>query len=117
MTPITRSLVAVLAAAPLGLTWAGNAHQDAPSVSVNFADLDVGRPEGVAMLYRRIRGAAEQVCHPLHPQRQLAFMPRYEVCLQRAVADAVARSNLPALTRLAAERNGSRATAMQLARR
>jgi UrcA family protein len=60
----------------------------APSVTVRFHDLNLNSPEGVASLYARIRGAAEQVCRTLE-SRDLMRKSQSQDCFNHAVADAV----------------------------
>ena len=64
---------------------------------VNFADLDLTRSAGIAMLYTRIAWAADEVCEPAPP-----FSTRSEIlahaCAKQAVDRAVADVNLPQLT-------------------
>jgi len=70
--------------------------QDVPSVVVHFADLDLAHGEGVAILYRRLKGAAETVCAPQNG-RDLGSLTRYKVCWQSALAAAVVKVDRPAL--------------------
>jgi UrcA family protein len=70
--------------------------QDVPSVVVHFTDLDLSRSEGAAVLYRRLKGAAERVCAPLD-DRSVARQMRYEACVQEAISTAVAKVNQPTL--------------------
>jgi UrcA family protein len=71
--------------------------QDVLSVIVHFADLDLTHGEGVAVLYRRLNGAAETVCAPLNG-RDLWSQTRYRMCRQSALAAAVSKVDRPALT-------------------
>jgi len=69
-------------------TAAAGAGEAAPSVTVKYHDLNLNSPEGIASLYRRIRGAADQVCYPLE-SRELARKALSDECFNHAVADAV----------------------------
>jgi UrcA family protein len=69
---------------------------DAPQITVKYADLAVSSPQGATALYRRIWGAALTVCQPL-AGGSLASKHAMDVCIQRAVADAVAKVDQPAL--------------------
>lgn len=71
--------------------------QDAPSVVVRFADLDLSRSEGVAVLYRRLNGAAKTVCAALDGS-DLARHLSFDGCVQSALSTAVAKVGKPALT-------------------
>jgi UrcA family protein len=67
-----------------------------PQVTVHFADLDVSHPEGAAVLYRRIRSAAKQVCYPIQSLGYYSTQ-QAESCMEKAIADAVNTVNRPAL--------------------
>jgi len=71
--------------------------QDAPSVIVHFADLDLTHGDGVAVLYRRLKGAAETVC-ALQGGRDLRSQMRFKMCWQSALGAAVNKVDRPALT-------------------
>jgi UrcA family protein len=71
--------------------------QDAPSVIVHFADLDLTHSDGVAVLYRRLKGAAETVC-ALRDGRDLGSQMRFKMCWQSALGAAVTKIDRPALT-------------------
>jgi UrcA family protein len=64
---------------------------------VNFADLDVSRPQGIAILYRRIESAAREVCGSVS-ERELSQAIRWHVCLDQAITRAVSGISIPALT-------------------
>jgi UrcA family protein len=84
--------------------------ENAPSVVVRFADLDLSRSEGATVLYRRLKGAAETVCAPLE-SADLARQARFKACVQSAISTAVATVNRPALTTYyEAKTNGRNAT-------
>jgi len=71
--------------------------QEAPSVIVHFADLDLTHSDGVAVLYRRLKGAAETVC-ALQDGRDLWSQMRFKMCWQSALGAAVSKVDRPALT-------------------
>jgi UrcA family protein len=59
-----------------------------PSVTLQFSATDLGTSQGVAGLYRRIRGAAATVCRqfdgaPLEEKQQ------WDICFNHAIAQAV----------------------------
>lgn len=58
------------------------------SVTLRFSATDLGTPQGVAGLYRRIRGAATTVCRRFDGA-PLAEKQRWDICFNRAVAQAV----------------------------
>jgi UrcA family protein len=56
--------------------------------TVRFADLDLSRPAGVAVLYQRIRVAAWEVCQPLN-ERDLMLLAASRSCVRDAIDHAV----------------------------
>jgi UrcA family protein len=70
-----------------------------PQVHVNYADLNVDSPAGAAVLYQRIRRAADQVCSTVDV-RNLAGYAATEACKSRAIAEAVATVQNPSLTKV-----------------
>jgi UrcA family protein len=66
---------------------------------VKYADLDVAGGAGAAVLYQRIKVAATEVCG-LDGERDLGRKAHAKVCVDRAIAQAVATVNAPALTGL-----------------
>jgi len=80
--------------------------RNVPSVVVQFADLDLSRSEGVAVLYQRLRGAARTLCEPLNA-RDLEMQMNFRTCLQSAISAAVADIDRDALsTYYEAQTNG-----------
>jgi UrcA family protein len=71
--------------------------RNAPSSRVSYGDLDLSTRKGVAVLYARIRLAANQVCQPATLSTLLR--PTYVVdCRKATVQRAVADVNVPTLT-------------------
>jgi UrcA family protein len=70
------------------LSFAADYDEPAPSITVRFHDLNLNNPEGIASLYGRIRGAADQVCRSLE-SRDLMRKAQWQDCFSHAVADAV----------------------------
>jgi UrcA family protein len=68
-----------------------------PDVVVHFADLNLSRSEGAALLYRRLKVAAEKICFPLD-DRALARHVRYTACVQSVISTAVAKVDRPVLS-------------------
>ncbi len=71
---------------------------------MRFADLDTSSAHGAAVLYQRIKSAAESVCKDLQPGRQLALMQPYTSCVHSALDNAIERIDRPAVTAYAAAR-------------
>jgi UrcA family protein len=65
---------------------------------VHFGDLNVDRPEGAAVLYRRIRHAAEAVCGDRRDPGTQMISAHWRSCVARAIDDAVVSLDRPALT-------------------
>jgi UrcA family protein len=70
---------------------------EARSITVQYHSTDLDTPEGVATLYRRIRGAAADVCSPFEG-RMLEQKVVWNDCFSHAVANAVHTVNNEALT-------------------
>jgi UrcA family protein len=70
---------------------------DVPSATVHFADLDLLHSQGVTVLYRRLKDAAETVCAAQNG-RDLGSQMRFKACWQAALSTAVTKVDQPALT-------------------
>jgi UrcA family protein len=106
-----RSFRAVLATAVLGafafsLATVCTAAEptDTQQTTVKYADLNISNPEGAAALYARIQRAARQVCPPLDVRNLSSEAPG--ACVQKAIADAVAKVDQPALFIVYSAHNG-----------
>jgi len=68
---------------------------EAPSETVRYHDLNLNSREGVAGLYRRIQGAAADVCQPVEGSRFVnrLFWTGWNDCVSHAVANAVKAVN------------------------
>ncbi len=109
MNKLTRQLIS---AAVTSTLFAGIAAlpavadiNDAPTMLVKFADLDVSHREGASTLYGRIRLAAENVCAPSEGPG-LTGQVQKKSCIDRAVSDTVAKIGNPVLTALYREKTG-----------
>lgn len=81
------------------------AETDPPQTTVKFADLNVSTPQGTAALYARIQRAARQVCLPLDG-RDPSSKTQMNACVHKAIADAVAKVDRPALFAVYNAHNG-----------
>ena len=94
------------------------AHADAPPdvhfIKVHFADLDLTRSEGAAVLYQRLAGAAKTVCTSLEG-RDLASQMRFKSCMKTAIGSAVAKVDRPVLTKYYKTHTNGRHSAVQIA--
>ncbi len=100
------TLRAVAAAATLLALTAGARAADVAQVHVKYADLNISSPAGAAVLYRRIRVAADQVCGE-YGGRGLARIARAQACADKAIADAVASVGNDTLNSVYAAKTGS----------
>lgn len=118
--PHTRRLAALatigLAVAATTVRAADMPTDSAPKKTVSYGDLNLASPQGVERLYRRIVGAAQQVCHPLDG-RLLREQQEFAICFGQSIARAVAAVDQPALTALRAVKTGQRQDTTKLARR
>jgi UrcA family protein len=73
---------------------------DALSVTVHFADLDLTRSAGAAVLYQRLKSAAETVCggEGSVRSRDLGSQKRFQECIWSTIGTAVANVDQPTLT-------------------
>ena len=96
--PIRRlAAVVTLAAAFMAGQASAEPTDEPPTLTVNFADLDLSKPAGAETLYQRIRAAARTVCGGTdhrHDMRNLRY-PRRAIrnCYEHAVADALQQVN------------------------
>ena len=93
-------LVVAVAAISLGsVALAAHADPavDAPARTVHYSDLNLNTQAGVAILYNRIRNAAQQVCGNVDPRR-LGEAAATKACIDKAVFSSVTTVNNPMLT-------------------
>lgn len=114
-TPIGKRLVVRMTSIVfLSLAASALAEAAAPSetppeprqATVRYGDLDLTRPEGAAMLYRRIAIAARKVCDQIGG-KQPQNVARARSCIEHAIADTVARIGSPVLSSYYASRGGT----------
>lgn len=107
----------MICALGLGLqsSHAATPPEKVPFRVVRFADLDLSHSQGVAVLYRRLKGAAETVCGP-RDDRALKQSMRLKACVQSAMATAVAKVDQPALTAYYEAQSGGHKSTIQTAR-
>jgi UrcA family protein len=104
-----RTLVAGAILSALAFTFATVSRADdgttPPQVIVKFGDLDLSTSQGTAALYRRIHGAAVNVCSRMYTDEQ-AYKWHENACLQKVIGDAVIKVNRPALSAVFASKFG-----------
>ena len=86
-----RNLVMAAAAVFLAtgtVARANNVVAEVPARTVHYADLNLDTQAGVAVLYKRIRNAAEAVCGDAG-ERDAARMAATRACVDRAIAEGV----------------------------
>jgi UrcA family protein len=72
-----------------------------PSVTVSYADLNLGSPAGAHALLKRIEAAADTACGGAPDIRRLDQLASYAACRRSAVARAVVAVGSPMLTAIA----------------
>jgi UrcA family protein len=101
ITPNSKNFLAAVAAVCLAsaavVAHADEAANGVPARTVHYSDLDINTPAGAAVLYARIRNAAQQVCGDVD-SRQLAVAAAAKACVSRAVYSSVRSVNSPKLT-------------------
>ncbi len=97
----TIAVLGLFSAASLSAFQApANAADDSlPAKKVSYADLDISKPAGAQVLYRRIVGAAHQVCE-FDGTRNIAVAERQRRCITQAVDGAVKSVDSSELTGL-----------------
>jgi UrcA family protein len=95
---------AALAVGAVAVTHAASNNNDSVRTeTVRYGDLNLGKPEGAAALFRRLHNAAADVCGDPVEDRY-SPVPRYQRCMNRAMGDAVVTVDEPALTAYAQAR-------------
>jgi UrcA family protein len=84
---IAAAVLGTLAAGFAGVSAADNS--EVRSETVHYADLNLSSPQGAAVLYRRIKWAARDVCG--WNDDVLEMQADARACLDKAIADAVTR--------------------------
>jgi UrcA family protein len=75
------------------------ADADLPKQRVSYADLDISKPAGAKVLYRRIVAAANRVCG-FDGSRDMASLRWVQGCTDHAIDNAVRDVDSPALSAL-----------------
>src|SRR5271155_2799641 len=83
------ALFAAMMVSPIEFVRAAAHDAEAPSVTLQYRSTDLNTPQGVTILYRRIRGAASTVCGP-YDRALFEEKLQWDKCVDRAVAGAVA---------------------------
>ena len=97
MNAITRNTKNFTMAAVAAVCLASVVHADEAARTVHYSDLNLNTQAGAAILYKRIRHAAEQVCGDVD-SRQLAQAAAAKACVNRAIFTGVRSVNAPNLT-------------------
>ncbi len=85
---IRNTLTGAIAAVCLGTVLPASAEEPPPSITVNFADLNINSPAGAEVLYRRIQKAAKKVCSY---DDDAALPGILRICFEKSVANAVSK--------------------------
>jgi UrcA family protein len=100
MNAITRNPKSFTMAAVAAVCLASvtiSAHADEAARTVRYSDLNLNTQAGAAVLYKRIRNAAVEVCGDVD-SRQLAQAAAAKACVDRAIFTGVRSVNAPKLT-------------------
>ena len=101
ITRNSRNFLAAVAAVCLAsvavVAHADEAANGVPARTAHYSDLDINTPAGAAVLYARIRNAAQQVCGDVD-SKQLAVSAAVKACVNRAISTSVRTVNSPKLT-------------------
>jgi UrcA family protein len=97
---ITAALGCALFSVVAAMPAAADTESNPPTQTVGYSDLDVSQPHGAAILYGRIRRAAQLVC--ASPEGSSAGFAgpaaRTRICMQRAIVRAVNSVDQPAVS-------------------
>ena len=83
--------------------------------TVTYGDLNLANRQGIEQLYRRIVGAAQQVCDVFNG-RSLQAKEQFSICTKESIARAVSAVDQPALTALHASKTGQPNSTVRLAK-
>jgi UrcA family protein len=108
------ALAALSATMLAGVTQAAAPGDHFPKQAVTYKDLNLNSNAGIRVLYKRIQGAADQVCGKVDV-RDLQGMSVKKACVDRAISDAVAAVNSPTLTRVYLAKSGPAPQSLPLA--
>jgi UrcA family protein len=90
---------------------------ESPQLTVSYAGLNLGSPQGVARLYTRIRVAAESVCKEYRTLELGTRRKAWTTCVHSAITAAVADVNSPMLTTYASTKLGAELKPVTVANR
>lgn len=99
-----RPVIMILVSATwASVAWGSWPAAGAPTVTVQYSDLNLSSRAGVKALHRRIEFAARAVCGDTN-SHQIAAFARFRECYRRAVQDAVNQVPSSELARLQRDR-------------
>ena len=91
------------------MAQAADVLSERPALTVRYSDLNLDTPTGAAVLYQRIRHAAEQVCGKAE-SRRLDEIVVVQQCMDKAIASSVSAVGNAQLTSQYVARVGSKAS-------
>jgi UrcA family protein len=100
---------AVSLASVAQMAQAADVLSERPALTVRYSDLNLDTPTGAAVLYQRIRHAAEQVCGKAE-SRRLDEIVVVQECMDKAIASSVSAVGNAQLTSQYVARVGSKAS-------
>jgi UrcA family protein len=109
--------IATIVALSIATMPAAHADNAVPHVTVQFGDLDLGREQGAATLYARLRAATGTVCSRGAVNADLRGKTAEQLCREQAMARAVQGIEHPAFTAWYAAKTGRIAAGALVAKR
>jgi UrcA family protein len=103
------AVAAVSFASVAQMAQAADVLNDRPALTVRYSDLNLDTPAGAAVLYQRIRHAAEQVCGKAD-SRRLDEIVVTQDCMDKAIGSSVSAVGNAQLTSQYLARVGSKAS-------
>jgi UrcA family protein len=111
------ALMSVLALGAAGLGQSAFAQSDeAPSMKVQFADLNLSSAPGAQTMLKRIQHAADAVCGPRSSQPIDRVARLREECVNQAISQAVSQLRSPMVTAIYTGAPGAAPTTLASAR-
>jgi UrcA family protein len=111
------ALMTVLALGAAGASQSAFAQSDeTPSVTVQYADLNLSTGAGAKAMLQRIQHAANSVCGPQSSQPIDRMARLHETCVKQAISHAVSQLKNPMVTALYTDQSGAVPTTFASAR-
>jgi UrcA family protein len=103
---IAATLFGMLSASFVALPAAADSFEPT-TATVKYTDFNLSNSRDGAVLYRRIRTAAETICSPYDHTGSLSSQMHFNTCVNKAVENAVSKTNEPALIAIYSAKTGT----------